>query len=88
MQFITRIQRVSLVFILMIGLSISLVFGQVEDAKGSTLIINNVRDENAGEYYCKVSNSSGSANSNKATLTVLKDSLSCPEIRLQFILLN
>jgi sugar lactone lactonase YvrE len=42
----------------------------VSDVAGSTLVINGATAANAGTYYCIATNSSGSAQSNSATLAV------------------
>jgi hypothetical protein len=43
----------------------------VSGATGATLVINGATGANVGGYYCKVSNSSGSIQSNTATLSVI-----------------
>jgi hypothetical protein len=43
----------------------------VSGATGATLVINGATGPNAGTYYCVVSNSSGSIQSNTATLSVI-----------------
>ena len=43
----------------------------VSGVTGATLVINGATAANAGSYYCKVSNSAGSIQSNTATLSVI-----------------
>lgn len=58
---------------------------EVEDTV--TLIIKNVKPENAGNYYAQILNEAGTINTNKATL-VVNSKLLVPELFLFVQLLN